>query len=64
MGLLCVTSADAMASTDLGRRASQGFAMFWGVRLLIQLFGYSPELWRGKRFETAARVMPWRIAPA
>ena len=29
-----------------------GMAIFWFLRLLVQFFGYSSELWRGKRRET------------
>jgi hypothetical protein len=56
MGLLCVTSAAEMMLTPLGRRIALGLAVFWGIRLLIQLFGYSSELWRGKVFETCTHI--------
>jgi len=56
MGMLCVTSASDLATTTFGRRISLGLAVFWGLRLLIQFFGYSSELWRGKPFETAMHV--------
>ena len=57
MGVLCITSADDLIFTSLGRRISLGFAVFWFARLLIQFFGYSSELWRGKRFETVVHVL-------
>ena len=57
MGLLCVTSADDLMHTELGRRISIGLAAFWGIRLVIQFVGYSPELWRGKAFETTMHVL-------
>lgn len=57
MGLLCLTSAADLNSTPLGRRIALGMAIFWFLRLLVQFFGYSSELWRGKRFETAAHVL-------
>jgi len=57
IGLLCVTSADEMMNTELGRRVCIGLAAFWGIRLVVQFFGYSPELWRGKPFETAMHVL-------
>jgi len=57
MGLLALSSAELLAGTPLGRRVSAGIAFFWICRLLIQFFGYSPELWRGKRFETAMHVL-------
>ena len=57
IGLLCVTSADDLIRTPLGRRVCIGLAVFWGIRLAVQFFGYSPELWRGKRFETTMHVL-------
>lgn len=56
MGLLCVTSADELLATPLGQRITLGFALFWTIRLLIQFFGYSKELWKGKRFETIVHI--------
>lgn len=57
MGLLCLTSAAELAGTPLGRRVALGLGVFWLARLLIQFFGYSAELWRGKRFETIVHVV-------
>ena len=57
MGVLCLTSSAELVMTDLGRRVSLGLAFFWFARLVIQFFGYSSELWRGKRFETAMHVI-------
>lgn len=57
MGLLCLTSSEALVRSELGRRVALGLGVFWTVRLLIQLFGYSPRLWRGKRLETALHVV-------
>ncbi|GAB3741934.1 hypothetical protein GCM10027594_21520 [Hymenobacter agri] len=57
MGLLCLTSAPELVGTPLGRRVALGCGVFWLARLLIQFFGYSPELWRGKRFETAVHIV-------
>jgi len=56
MGLLCVTSAVDLIHTPLGRRICLGLAVFWSIRLVIQFFGYSPQLWRGKIFETFAHI--------
>lgn len=36
----------------LGAWTAAGFTLFWGLRLVIQWFGYSRQLWRGRRFET------------
>lgn len=56
MGLLCLTSAADLIHTPLGRRICLGLGVFWGIRLVIQFFGYSSNLWRGKAFETFAHV--------
>jgi hypothetical protein len=56
MGLLNVTSAAELISTPLGQRICLGMSAFWGIRLIIQFFGYSSKLWRGKVFETCAHV--------
>ena len=52
MGLLCFTSGEELLSTPLGINITFGLGVFWLLRLLIQLFWYSPKLWRGKTFET------------
>lgn len=57
IGGLCLSSAPELVGTPLGRRVALGFGLFWLARLLIQFFGYSPTLWRGKRFETAVHVV-------
>lgn len=56
MGLLCLTSADELISTPLGHRISLGLFAFWFIRLIIQFFGYSSRLWKGKPFETFAHL--------
>jgi len=56
MGLLCFTSAAELINTNLGKKISLGLGIFWAIRLLIQFFGYSPELWKGKKFETAMHI--------
>jgi hypothetical protein len=57
MGLLCLTSAAELVGTPLGRRVALGLGIFWLARLLIQFFGYSASLWRGKRFETLIHIL-------
>src|SRR5215213_841752 len=49
MGILCITSSSEIAGTLLGRKIAFGFGIFWIVRLVIQFFGYSSVLWRGKK---------------
>ncbi|MEM7012187.1 MAG: hypothetical protein AAF585_11945 [Verrucomicrobiota bacterium] len=56
IGLLCITSSRELIETSFGRRLSLGLAIFWGARLLVQFFWYSPKLWRGKKFETAVHI--------
>lgn len=56
-GVLCLTSAHDIVTTPLGKRITMLLACFWTVRLLVQLFWYSPLLWRGKRFETGVHVV-------
>src|SRR4029077_20542952 len=57
MGVLCLTSSAELVSTSLGRRVCLGLGLFWVTRLLIQFFGYSSELWRGKVFETVMHIV-------
>ena len=57
MGLLCLTSAKELVETILGKKIALGFGIFWTVRLFIQFFGYSTELWKGKTFETAMHII-------
>ncbi len=56
MGILCFTSSREITETPLGRKVALGLAAFWAARLFIQFFGYSPQLWRGKAFETTMHV--------
>ncbi|SDJ98604.1 hypothetical protein SAMN05421823_101587 [Catalinimonas alkaloidigena] len=57
MGLLCMTSAHELVHTPLGRRIALGLGTFWSARLLIQFFGYSSKLWRGKPLETGIHLV-------
>jgi hypothetical protein len=57
MGLLCITSANELVHTPLGRRISFGLFIFWLLRLFTQFFGFSAELWKGKKFETVIHVL-------
>ena len=56
MGILCVTSAHELTTTSFGRRIALGLFIFWFCRLILQFFGYSSKLWRGKGFETIAHI--------
>lgn len=57
MGLLCLTSTSDLVGTRLGKNISLGLGIFWFFRLFIQFFGYSSELWKGKKFETWMHVL-------
>ena len=57
IGLLCLTSSTELIETKLGKTISLGLGIFWILRLLIQFFGYSTELWKGKTFETTIHIL-------
>ena len=57
MGLLCLLQSEQLVETELGKTISLGFGVFWAIRLYIQLFVYSTELWKGKTFETSVHVL-------
>jgi hypothetical protein len=57
MGLLCATYTDDLIGMHLGKIISLGLAIFWFCRLVVQFFGYSAELWKGKTFETLVHVV-------
>lgn len=57
LGLLCLTSSDALLNTSLGRRISLGIGIFWALRLYFQFFVYSAKLWKGKVFETTVHIL-------
>lgn len=57
MGLLCLTSSTELIETALGKRICFGFGAFWTIRLIIQFFGYSSELWKNKTFETIIHIL-------
>ncbi len=57
IGLLCITSSHELIHTEFGKKVSLGIGIFWTIRLFIQFFGYSSDLWKGKRFETLMHVL-------
>ncbi len=57
LGMFCWISSRDIIETELGREIALGLGIFWAFRLFIQFFGYSSELWRGKRFETAVHIV-------
>lgn len=55
---LLLTCADALLEpTKLARAILAGLTIFWGLRMLMQWFFYSPATWRGNRFHTAMHVV-------
>lgn len=57
IGLLCFTSANELVETNFGKKVSFGLGIFWLIRLIFQLFVYSPKLWKGKIFETSMHII-------
>lgn len=57
MGILLISSSAELTETVLGRKIILGLAIFWTVRLVIQFFGYSAKLWKGKLFETTVHII-------
>lgn len=50
---LLLTCGDALLEpTRLSRAVLIGLTLFWGLRMLMQWCFYSPEIWRGHRFNT------------
>jgi len=55
---LLLTSADALLEpTRLSRALLVGLTIFWGLRMLMQWWFYSPDIWRGNRFFTTMHVV-------
>lgn len=54
--LLLVHSSSLLAAGGLGRAIFFGMAMFWGVRLLVQLCYYDRSLWRGHTGKTLIHI--------
>ena len=57
MGVLCIYSANEIVNTSFGRQIALGLFVFWIVRLFVQFFVYSKDLWKGKRFETMMHIV-------
>ncbi|HET7697973.1 MAG TPA: hypothetical protein VFK57_19825 [Vicinamibacterales bacterium] len=53
MSALLLFCAEALLEpTRLSRAVLLGLTVFWGLRMLMQWFFYSPEVWRGNRLHT------------
>ena len=57
MGALCLVAPTELLQTPLGQVLSFGLAIFWTARLVIQFFGFSPALLKGKPFETIVHIV-------
>lgn len=56
--VLLLTAAETLLEpTRLSRLVLGGLTLFWGLRMLMQWFFYSPETWRGNQFFTAVHVI-------
>ena len=55
---LLLTSADVLlVPSRLSRAILLGLTTFWAVRMLMQWFFYSPDIWRGNTFFTTMHVV-------
>jgi len=50
--LLLTSSAALLEPSRLSRAILVGLTIFWGLRMLMQWWFYSPLIWRGHRFNT------------
>jgi hypothetical protein len=50
--LLLTCTGALLEPTRLARAILAGLTIFWGLRMLMQWFFYSPETWRGHRLHT------------
>jgi hypothetical protein len=57
MALIALFEAPELINTKLGNHISLTIGTFWTIRLLIQLFVYSSQLWRGKKKETMIHIV-------
>lgn len=57
MGLLCIGYSNELVYDPFGRVITLGLFGFWLTRLIFQFLVYSPNVWRGKRFETVMHVV-------
>ncbi len=55
--LFVVYAESLLEPGPLSRAVLTGLTVFWTLRLLTQWFVYSPEVWRGNRFNTAVHAI-------
>lgn len=56
-GLFVVYAEALLEPAPLSRAVLGGLTIFWTLRLLTQWFVYSPEVWRGNRFNTTVHAV-------
>jgi len=58
LSALLLTCAPALVEpTRLSRALLIGLTIFWGLRMVMQWFFYSSDLWRGHRFNTVVHYV-------
>jgi len=57
IGILCIFYSYELIHSEFGKVIAGGLSIFWFIRLIFQLFVYSPQLWKGKVFETFMHVL-------
>ena len=55
--LLLMRGEALLEPSPLSQAVLFGLTIFWGLRMLAQWFYYSPAVWRGHRFHTAAHCV-------
>lgn len=56
VGLMNIYLTSGLINSNLGSFICLGLGVFWGLRSVIQFFGYSSQIWKGKFFETSMHV--------
>ena len=51
--LLLMYGPELLEPTRLSRALLSGLTIFWALRMVMQWWFYSPDVWRGHRFNTA-----------
>ena len=55
--LLFTAAAELLEPTRLSRAVLFGLTLFWALRMVMQWCFYSPEIWRGHRFNTVVHYV-------
>jgi len=58
LGALLICYATPMLrSGDVGRALFFGIGIFWAIRLIVQIWYYEAELWRGNRAKICVHAL-------